>query len=73
MIPLLFNIGLQELILLIIISGLIALPVFALIDIVRSDFKESNTKIMWVLIVLLLPLLGSIMYFTIGRSQKVSG
>ena len=64
--------GLQELILLVIIGAMFALPILALVDIVKSDFKESNTKIMWVLIVLLLPIFGSIVYFVIGRGQKVS-
>ena len=64
--------GLQELILLAIIGAMFVLPILALVDIVKSDFKESNTKIMWVLIVLLLPIFGSIVYFVIGRDQKMS-
>ena len=61
-------IGAQELILL----AIIALPIIALVDIVKSNFKEENNKIMWVLIVLLLPILGTILYFVVGRGQKVA-
>jgi len=60
--------GIAELIVL----AIIVLPIIALVDIVRSDFKDSNNKLMWVIIVLLLPILGTILYFIIGRGQKVS-
>ncbi len=36
--------------------------IFAIIDILKSNFKDSTNKIIWVLIVLLLPVLGSILY-----------
>jgi hypothetical protein len=42
----------------------------ALVDILRSEFTEPNNKIIWVIVVLLLPLLGSLLYFLIGRNQK---
>jgi hypothetical protein len=47
------------------------LPVFALVDILRNQFKGSSDKLIWVLVVVFLPLLGSILYFIIGRSQRV--
>ena len=43
--------------------------IFALIDILKSEFKENN-KIVWVLVVLFFNLFGVILYFTIGRNQK---
>jgi len=42
----------------------------ALIDILKSKF-EGNNKIVWVLVVLFLNLIGAILYFTIGRNQKI--
>lgn len=42
----------------------------ALIDILKSKF-EGNNKIVWVLVVLFLNFIGAILYFTIGRNQKV--
>ena len=59
--------GAAELILL----AIIALPVIALVDIVKSNFKDSKTKLMWVIIILLLPLFGTILYFAVGRGQKL--
>jgi len=46
--------------------------IFALIDILKSNFKDSTNKIIWVLIVLLLPVLGSILYFIFGGQQKAN-
>lgn len=67
---LIFNLGGQELLLLLIIFGPFILAPIALIDIIRSTFKE-NDKIIWVLIVLLLPVIGPILYFIIGKGKKV--
>ncbi|WP_394331368.1 PLDc N-terminal domain-containing protein [Roseivirga misakiensis] len=43
----------------------------ALIDIVKNEFEPSQNKLIWVIVVILIPVLGSILYFFIGRSQKV--
>jgi phospholipase D-like protein len=42
----------------------------ALVDILRSDF-EGNDKIVWILVVIIFPFIGSILYFAIGRSRKI--
>ena len=44
--------------------------IIALIDILKSKF-EKNNKIVWVLVVLFLNLIGAILYFTIGKKQKI--
>ncbi len=46
------------------------LVIYCLVDIVRSDFKDSTTKLIWVLIVLFAPFLGSVAYLIIGRQSK---
>jgi hypothetical protein len=46
------------------------LPLFALIDILRSNF-EGNNKLIWILVVLFANVIGSILYFIIGRNQKI--
>ena len=46
------------------------LPLLALIDIVKSDF-EGNNKLMWALIVVFVNFIGAILYFAIGRNQKI--
>ncbi|MBI9039950.1 PLD nuclease N-terminal domain-containing protein [Lutibacter sp.] len=44
--------------------------IIALIDILKNEF-EGNNKIVWVLVVLFLNLIGAILYFVIGRNQKI--
>jgi len=59
----------QIIILLIAFLGIIS-TIIALIDILKSKFDGDN-KIVWVLVVLFLNLIGAILYFTIGRNQKI--
>jgi hypothetical protein len=46
------------------------IPIVALVDIVKSKF-EGNTKLIWVIIVVFVNVLGAILYFTIGKNQKI--
>ena len=47
----------------------LVLMVFALVDIIRADRWSIRhlDKSLWIVIVILLPLIGSILWFTIGR------
>lgn len=56
----------------ILISILLAFipTVIALIDILKSKFNQ-NDKLVWILVVLFFNLIGAIIYFTIGRKQKI--
>jgi heme/copper-type cytochrome/quinol oxidase subunit 2 len=54
-----------------IITFLILAPLIALVDVLRNDFKNNINKVVWVLVVILLPVLGAILYFTIGYKQKL--
>ncbi len=57
------------LILVVLFLGIIS-TVIALVDILRNEFIGNN-KIVWVLVVLLGNFLGAILYFLIGRNQKL--
>ena len=46
------------------------LPILALISIIRNEF-EGNNKLIWIVLVIFLPYLGSIIYFLIGRNQRL--
>jgi membrane protein DedA with SNARE-associated domain len=48
----------------------LVLWIWALIDILKSDFKDNINKIIWLLVVLLLNFLGVLLYYFIGRGQK---
>ncbi|MCC8409553.1 PLD nuclease N-terminal domain-containing protein [Mucilaginibacter sp. UR6-1] len=67
--PAFLSLGTPEIIL---IFFVVIIPILTLIDIVRSDFKDQFTKLLWVVIVLLAPFIGCLLYLLIGRSQKVS-
>lgn len=56
--------------------ALIALPsvlwLYALADVIRNDFKHISTKIVWILNLCIIPPLGTILYFLIGRHQRTT-
>lgn len=67
------GLGGTEIILVLLILGLFTLlPVIALIDVIRSDFKGTNDKIIWVIVILFLNIIGALMYYFMGRSQRVA-
>jgi hypothetical protein len=51
---------------------LICIPIqlVCLIDILRSAFKDSVLKLLWVIVVWFIPVFGLLFYFFIGRKQK---
>lgn len=53
----------------------IALMVFALIDIIRRDDAQVKhmPKMVWLILVILLPLVGSVLWFTLGREYDGAG
>lgn len=65
-------VGPWQILLILIIGGFgIILPIIALVDILRSNFK-GNDKIVWVLVVIFFNIFGSILYFLIGRKQRLA-
>ena len=46
------------------------IPLMALIDILKSKF-DGNNKIVWVLVALFFPFIGAVLYFAIGRNQRI--
>lgn len=46
----------------------IVLDIIAIIDIVKSSF-ETGKKLLWILLVVLLPLVGMILYFLVGKKK----
>ena len=51
---------------------LIVLWAAALWDVVRSQFVNTNDKLVWVLVVLFAPVLGMLFYFLAGRKNKIN-
>lgn len=66
------GIGVTEILLILFFLGIPAvLWLWALIDLLRSDFKDSINKLIWLILIVFLPVLGAILYLLIGRGQKV--
>ncbi|MDQ2180446.1 PLDc N-terminal domain-containing protein [Marinifilum sp. D714] len=63
-------IGVWQLIIILFSLLALLLPLIAIIDILRSEFTNNN-KLIWVLVVLLLPFFGPILYFIFGLKQKI--
>ena len=58
-------------ILLLLVVAYFGLIIFCLLDAVKATFKDSATKIVWVLVILFAPFLGSVLYLLIGRNSKI--
>lgn len=52
------------------ILGCLALWVYAITDIVKGGFKSESDKLVWLILVLMIPFLGTVLYFLIGQKQK---
>ena len=66
-------IGLFEFVLILcVLFFVFIIPIIALVDIIKSEFKGSNDKLIWVLIVLFTCIIGAVLYYFIGREQKVN-
>ncbi len=50
--------------------GVFIFWIWALIDILKSDFKDSINKLIWLLVVFFLYAFGALLYYFIGRKQK---
>lgn len=44
----------------------------AIVDILRSEFQDNNEKILWILLVILLPFIGTIIYIALGSRNKIA-
>lgn len=63
------SIGIVEIIFILILP---VLWIWALVDILKSEFTNLMNKIIWLLVVIFIPYIGFILYFLIGRKQKTS-
>lgn len=67
------GIGGQEIVFILIVLGIvILLPLIALVDVIRSNFRGPNDKLIWVIVILFLNVIGALLYFIIGRNQRTT-
>ena len=53
------------------VLALIGFWIYTIVDIVKSNFQDETTKIIWLLVVISIGILGSLIYWIFGRSGKV--
>jgi hypothetical protein len=55
-------------------TALLAVMIFALVDIITSDNWRIRylPKVAWALLVIFLPLIGSILWFVLGKERQVT-
>jgi hypothetical protein len=63
------GLGLMELLILLIP---LAIWGYAVIEIVTGTFKDSIDKVVWLLVVLLVPFFGLLLYYLMGRRKLAS-
>lgn len=44
---------------------------YCVIDVIRSHFKDSNMKLIWIVILLFAHLIGPLVYLVLGKNSKV--
>ena len=52
--------------------GFTVIWVLAIVEIVKSEFQDKNERLIWLLLVILLPFIGTILYLMIGRKQRLA-
>ena len=48
----------------------VALIVIALLDLFNRENMKSNTRLIWVFVIILINIIGPIVYLTLGRKDK---
>lgn len=56
---------------LVVVLGIMGFCIYVLVDILKSEFTNSINKIIWLILVLVTGPLGIVLYFFIGRKQKI--
>ncbi len=66
------NLGATEIVVILLFFLLpVVLWIFAIVDLIQRQFQDQTNKIVWALVILLVPFFGSILYFLVGRKGGV--
>jgi hypothetical protein len=44
--------------------------IFCMVDVLKNSF-QGNDKLIWILVLLFVPIIGSFLYFLIGRKKRI--
>ena len=51
--------------------AIIGFWIISMADVLRHDFRGNHEKLIWILTVIFMPFLGTILYFIIGRNNRI--
>ncbi len=49
----------------------LAIYIYTIYDVVTSKFANDTDRLIWILIVVLVPVLGTILWFLVGRGKRI--
>lgn len=47
--------------------------IWAIVDVIKSDFKDSAVKFVWIAVLIFIPFVGAVIYPFVGKSTKKQG
>ncbi|RYG04866.1 MAG: PLDc_N domain-containing protein [Chitinophagaceae bacterium] len=62
------NLGGGEIILLLLIGAPFLLTIYCVIDLIRTEFKDSSTKLLFLILIVIAPFIGSVVYLFLKRN-----
>jgi len=65
-------VGANDIAILAVCSVPLILTIFALVDLVRRQFRDQATKVIWALAILFFPCLGPLLYLFWGKNQAIN-
>jgi uncharacterized membrane-anchored protein len=65
--------GLGRFEIMILVVLLLGITLWALVDTIKSDFKNDINKVVWIIVILSIPAFGGILYYLLGKEQKKAG
>ena len=63
------DLGKTEILLILFFLSTLLIWGYTVVEIVTSTFKDSVDKVVWLLLVLMVPVFGVILYFLVGRRR----
>lgn len=52
--------------------GYFAFMIYAVVDLIRSDFREQHMKLIWAFMILFIPVVGIFIYLNMSRNTKIN-
>ena len=65
------DLGKTEILIILFFLGMLLIWGYTIVEIVTGTFKDSVDKVVWLLVVLMIPVFGVVFYFLAGRRRLV--